>query len=65
MNVILSIGILISIAYVAGELAEKIKLPKISGYILAGIFLNPELLGFMSTDFVAYTDPLLSVSLAI
>ncbi len=64
MNVILSIGILIFTGYILGELAEKIKLPKISGYILAGIVLNPDLVGIMSNKFVDHTDPLLAVSLS-
>ncbi|WP_319590917.1 cation:proton antiporter [uncultured Draconibacterium sp.] len=64
MNVILSIGLLIFTGYLLGELAEKIKLPKISGYILAGILLNPDLSGIMSNEFVGHTDPLLSISLA-
>lgn len=64
MNVILSIGLLIFTGYILGELAEKIKLPKISGYILAGILLNPDLLGIMSDKFVEHTDPLLSISLS-
>jgi len=65
MDVILSIGILIFIGYLAGELAEKIKLPKISGYILAGLLLNPDLSGIMSYEFVDHTDPLLSISLSV
>lgn len=65
MNVILSIGILIFIGYIAGELAEKVKLPKISGYILAGILLNPDLSGIMSSQFVDHTNPLLSISLSV
>lgn len=64
MNVILSIGILIFAGYIAGELAEKIKLPKISGYIFAGILLNPDLSGVMSEKFVEHTDPLLSIALS-
>ena len=64
MNVILSIGILIFTGYILGELAEKIKLPKISGYIFAGIVLNPDLLGIMSSQFVEHTDPLLTISLS-
>ncbi|MEE4176289.1 MAG: cation:proton antiporter [Bacteroides sp.] len=64
MNEILSIGLLIFTGYIFGELAEKIKLPKISGYILAGILLNPDLVGIMTNDFVDHTDPLLSVSLS-
>jgi len=65
MHVILSIGILIFVGYIAGELAEKIKLPKISGYILAGILLNPDLSGIISSEFVDHTDPLLSISLSV
>jgi len=65
MNVILSIGILIFTGYIFGELAEKIKLPKISGYILAGIILNPDLTGIMTTSFVVHTNPLLTISLSL
>lgn len=64
MNLILSIGILIFAGYIFGEFAEKIKLPRISGYILAGILLNPQLTGVMSDGFVDVTDPLLSISLS-
>ncbi len=65
MNVILSIGALIFIGYLFGEIAEKVRLPKISGYILAGILLNPDLSGIMSGSFVEHTDPLLSISLSL
>jgi len=64
MNVILSIGILIFTGFILGELAEKVKLPKISGYIIAGILLNPDFSGIMSDQFVEHTDPLLTVSLS-
>jgi len=64
MNIILSIGVLIFTGYLFGELAVKVKLPKISGYILAGILLNPDLSGIMSESFVEHTDPLLSISLS-
>lgn len=65
MNIILSIGILISTGYTLGKLAELAKLPKISGYILAGILLNPDLSGIMSKTFVDHTNPLLSISLSL
>ena len=64
MNVVLSVGVLIFTGYILGELAGKVKLPKVSGYILAGILLNPDLSGVMSSDFVKHTDPLLSISLS-
>ncbi len=64
MNIILSIGVLVFAGFILGELAEKIKLPKISGYILAGILLNPDVTGIMNTDFVEHTDPLLTIALS-
>lgn len=64
MNIILSIGILIFTGFILGELAEKVKLPRISGYILAGILLNPDLFGIVSERFVEHTDPLLAISLS-
>ncbi len=51
MNVILSIGVLVFAGFILGELAEIVKLPKISGYILAGILLNPDVTGIMNADF--------------
>jgi len=65
VNYILSIGVLIFSAYLLGEAAAKIKLPKISGYILAGIILNPGLSGILPATFVQGTDPLLSLALAV
>ena len=65
MNVIFSIGILIFSGYILGEFSRIIKLPKISGYILAGILLNPDLTGIMSAGFVEQTDPLLTISLSL
>jgi len=64
MNIIFSVGILIFTGFIFGELAIKAKLPKISGYILAGILLNPDLLGIMSSQFVEHTNPLISISLS-
>ena len=65
MNIILSIGLLIFTGFIFGELANKVRLPKISGYILAGILLNPDLLGIMSNKFVEHTDPLLTIALSV
>ena len=65
MNIVLSVGIILFTGYIFGEIAEKLKLPKISGYILAGILLNPDLTGIMSTSFVENTDSLLTISLAL
>ncbi len=65
MNIILSTGIIIFSAFILGELAELAKLPKISGYILAGIFLNPDLFNIVTENFLKTTDPLLTISLSL
>ncbi len=65
MGIILSIGLLIFCGYILGELADKIRLPKISGYILSGILLNPDLFGILPYDFVNKTDNLLSITLSL
>ena len=43
MDPILAIGIIIVIGFVFGEIAQKIKLPRVIGFIVAGIVLNPDL----------------------
>lgn len=65
MSIILSTGLLIFSGYVLGEIVERVGLPKISGYILAGILLNPDLLGIINKQFVDETNPLLTISLSL
>ena len=43
-SLILFFGILIISGFVFGELANLVKLPKASGYLIAGIVLNPDVL---------------------
>lgn len=42
-SLILFFGILIISGFLFGELANVVKLPKASGYLIAGLFLNPDL----------------------
>lgn len=65
MNIILSVGVLVFTGFLFGEIANKLKLPKISGYIFAGLLLNPSVTGFISSDFTEHTDPLLTVALSL
>ena len=39
-HIIFSAGLLLIIGYIFGQLSEKIKLPSITGYILAGVLLG-------------------------
>ncbi len=65
MNILLTIGILIFMGFLLGELATKISLPKVSGYIIAGVLLNPGLTGIVSNEFINASDPLIGLSLSV
>lgn len=64
MNVLLESGIVIIFGFFFGELANLAKLPKVSGYILAGICLNPDIFHLLPKQYVDETTPLISISLA-
>lgn len=65
MNILLSTGILIFIGFLLGELATKISLPKVSGYIIAGVLLNPGLTSIVSSEYIEASDPLINLSLSV
>lgn len=56
MNSILVVGIVLAAGFLSGEAAKKLKLPKVTGYILGGILISPELSGIVPRDFTTHTD---------
>jgi Kef-type K+ transport system membrane component KefB len=48
----MSFGFLLLAAYLIGDLLSRLKLPKITGYIFAGILFGPHLLDLVSADAV-------------
>ncbi len=65
MTGLLATGLAITLGYVLGELVRKLGLPRVSGYIIAGLILNPQITGFVSESFVQSMDTTTSLSLAI
>lgn len=65
MNSPLIVGIIISVGFIFGKLAAKVKLPKVTGYILAGVALNPRIFGFIPEDFVTHTNLITNISLSL
>ncbi|MEN8151778.1 MAG: cation:proton antiporter [Planctomycetota bacterium] len=49
----LSFGFLLLAAYLGGDLLSRLKLPKITGYILVGILFGPHVLDFVREETVA------------
>lgn len=52
-SVFLNLGILVIIGVLGGIIAEKIKLPRVTGYIIAGILFGPDLIGLIPKDFLS------------
>ncbi len=65
MNGLLATGLAIMLGYVMGEVAKKIGLPRVSGYIIAGLMLNPRISGVVSGAFVDSMGTVTDLSLAI
>ncbi len=65
MNTLLLIGIIISAGFAFGELAERLNLPRVTGYIIAGVLLNPRVFHFVPLSFMSGVDPIINVALCI
>jgi Kef-type K+ transport system membrane component KefB len=55
MDTTLIIGIILFSGFVLGELAQRIMLPRVTGYIIAGILLNPQIAWFMPKNIASHT----------
>lgn len=50
MNEIISLGVILLLALLAGHLVQILRLPEVTGYILAGVALGPDVLGWVSLE---------------
>lgn len=50
MNEIVSLGVILLLALLAGHLVQILRLPEVTGYILAGVALGPSVLGWVSVE---------------
>ncbi len=48
MNEILSVGLILMAALVAGHLAQLVRIPEVTGYLLVGVIIGPASLDFIS-----------------
>ncbi len=65
MNLVLAIGIIIVIGFLGGLVMEKIKFPRITGYIIIGILLSPSLLNIISAATIENLDIMTNIALGI
>jgi Kef-type K+ transport system membrane component KefB len=62
---LLTFGFLILAAYTVGEIASSFRLPKLVGYLVAGVLFGPELLGIASAGAIAELAPVSGVAIAL
>jgi len=63
-NIIFSVGVLLIVGYLFGKLVEKIKLPSISGYIIAGMLLSESFTGIIHLEMVGSLRTITEVALS-
>jgi NhaP-type Na+/H+ or K+/H+ antiporter len=64
MQPILAVGIIIITGFIFGEIATNLKLPKITGYLTAGIILNPDVFHLIPVEISEHTDLVTNISLS-
>lgn len=62
---LLTFGFLILAAYAAGELAERARLPRLIGYLLAGVLAGPGVLGAVSATSAAQLASVSDLAIAL
>lgn len=65
MNEILSVGLILMAALVAGHLAQLVKVPEVTGYLLVGVVIGPSALDLISHDNLATLGFLSDVALGL
>lgn len=65
MDVLLKIGIVLVVGLVGGKVARIFKLPNVSGYLVAGLFLGPSFFKYISAADIDSLSVISEVALAI
>ncbi|NQU94873.1 MAG: cation:proton antiporter [Candidatus Omnitrophica bacterium] len=64
MSGILIVGIVLFVGFVLGQEFKRLKFPKIVGYILAGVLLNPNICRFVPKNIASQTDIIENIAIA-
>ena len=64
-HIVFGVGILLVGSYFMGRLAEKVRLPAITGFILAGLLLGPSCIGLVHEDLDETLASITEIALAL
>ncbi|MDR5658637.1 cation:proton antiporter [Serpentinicella sp. ANB-PHB4] len=65
MNISLAVGIIFLAGAAGGKLARAIKLPSVTGNLLAGILVGPSVMGLVSTEVMYELSPINELALGL
>ena len=65
MDELTSLGLILLLALLAGHLVKFVRIPEVSGYIIAGIVLGPSVLGWVSAENLIALQILSEVALGL
>ena len=65
MDELTSLGLILLLALIAGHLVKVIRVPEVTGYIVAGIALGPSVLGWVSAENLLALEVLSEVALGL
>ncbi len=64
-HIVFTVGLLLIAGYFAGKLAEKLKLPAITGYIVAGLFMGESFLDIVHHDISHTMESITDIALSL
>jgi len=62
---LLAFGFLLLAAYTSGELARSVRVPKLLGYLVAGVLFGPDVLGVVARETTYSLTPVSDVAIAL
>ncbi len=65
INVILALGLIVVLGFFGGLALEKLKFPRITGYIVIGVLLSPSLLNVISTETIGELGVINDIALGL
>ena len=65
MDELTSLGLILLLALLSGHLVRYVRVPEVTGYILAGVALGPSVLGWVSHENLAALQVLSEVALGL
>jgi Kef-type K+ transport system membrane component KefB len=65
MDALTSLGLILLLALLAGHLVRALRIPEVTGYILAGVALGPSILGWVSAENLLALQVLSEVALGL